>query len=434
MLLALLIAIIFFATSALCNQCSPVEGQKIGIAGEEGSGISQEETEGAGTGTAEEGAAEEEEEAAEEEPAEEEEEEEEEEVQNIPEEPTIELQVYEGPIYSQADDLCYWRVRAIVTGVPTPVVEFNRDDGNGAWGSKKAQVNLANPTDSYSLSATATNSEGVATDSILLPWECNRDPEISDITMMGDHFVGIEYTISASASDPDGDTLSYLWSVTGGSLDSSTGNPVKWTMPATAGDYQVTVQIDDGNGGMDTRTETVEVMGLLGSPIAAMDLPIISSEGGRISGDGIVHTGVLHRVGDTSSNFAVKGFISFDITGLYGGNVESAELTVNLNGFAGDCSLFTPLWIMSANWESGNSAITAGDFNISGDPIQGFNTYNFSTDAPELKQYLQDAINTGRNRFQLVMFFTGMATDNDGLYDIWDYTDNLIRLNVTYTP
>lgn len=86
--------------------------------------------------------------------------------------PTLRLEIYEGPLYSEADDACYYRVRAIVTGYPEPVVEFSRDDSSGAWGAKKTQITLLNRDESYLLGATAINAEGSATDALTLSWGC----------------------------------------------------------------------------------------------------------------------------------------------------------------------------------------------------------------------------------------------------------------------
>lgn len=86
--------------------------------------------------------------------------------------PTITLEIYQGSTYSSEDDLCYYRVEAIVTGTPTPDVEFSKDDSNGALGKLKVQVNIKDPADNYTLTATATNSEGSASDSIYFSWRC----------------------------------------------------------------------------------------------------------------------------------------------------------------------------------------------------------------------------------------------------------------------
>jgi len=91
--------------------------------------------------------------------------------------PTIQLKIYEGPTYSSADNVCYYRIEAIVTGNPFPDVSFSKDDSFGAWGKTKCQVNLSNPGESYTLTAVAKNSEGVASDSITLTWGCEESAE-----------------------------------------------------------------------------------------------------------------------------------------------------------------------------------------------------------------------------------------------------------------
>ena len=162
--LSTLTIIFLFSFAALCTQC--------GTATEEGKIVIEEEEEAV---AAEEEAVEEEAVAAEEEAVEEEAEEVEEEEEAVVEEkeaPTIELEIYEGPTYSASDNVCYYRIKAIVTGKPGPTVEFSKDDSDGAWGSKKAQINLDDPDETYTLTATATNSEGSDSDSIELSWGC----------------------------------------------------------------------------------------------------------------------------------------------------------------------------------------------------------------------------------------------------------------------
>jgi len=85
--------------------------------------------------------------------------------------PTINLKIVAGPTYSEADGVCYYRVKAVVTGDPYPGITFSKDSSGGAWGSKTVQINLRDGG-SYTLRATATNSEGSATDSIHLSWGC----------------------------------------------------------------------------------------------------------------------------------------------------------------------------------------------------------------------------------------------------------------------
>ena len=149
-LLSILTVIFLFSFSAICNQCAAATE-------EEKTDVEEEATS--------------EKEVTEEEETTEEGTEEEEVAEGDREAPAIELEIYEGPTLHEG--ICYWRVQANVTGKPSPTVEFSKDDSDSAWGSKKAQVNLYDPSDTYTLTATAKNSEGEATDSIELSWGCD---------------------------------------------------------------------------------------------------------------------------------------------------------------------------------------------------------------------------------------------------------------------
>ena len=172
---AILTTIFLFSFAALCNQCEvKPEEEKEGIEEAEAEEEEEEETD---IGSEEE----ETEEAAEEETATEETEgEEEEEEGGEKTAPTIELEIYEGPTYSADDDVCYYRIKATVTGNPAPAIEFSKDDSLGSFGSKKAQVNLNDPSETYTLTATATNSEGTVTDSIDISWGCEEEATEED--------------------------------------------------------------------------------------------------------------------------------------------------------------------------------------------------------------------------------------------------------------
>ena len=83
--------------------------------------------------------------------------------------PTLKIIVYEGPVMVQDSGMCYYRVAAIVTGDPYPIIKFSKDDSNGVWGKNKAQVNLKNG-ESYVLVVTAVNSVGAVTKHRNLTW------------------------------------------------------------------------------------------------------------------------------------------------------------------------------------------------------------------------------------------------------------------------
>jgi OmpA-OmpF porin, OOP family len=67
-------------------------------------------------------------------------------------------------------------------------------------------------------------------------------------------------TLSAAATDPDGDTLTYRWNASAGTLGNRSTANVPWTAPAEAGTIFATVEVEDGRGGRATDAVTLTVM------------------------------------------------------------------------------------------------------------------------------------------------------------------------------
>lgn len=65
-------------------------------------------------------------------------------------------------------------------------------------------------------------------------------------------------TIECTASDPDGDSLSYIWSVDGGNI-SGEGPFVTWVAPNAYGIYTITVTVTDGRGGDASESISIQV-------------------------------------------------------------------------------------------------------------------------------------------------------------------------------
>ena len=74
--------------------------------------------------------------------------------------------------------------------------------------------------------------------------------------------------VVCTASDPDGDELSYEWSASGGEV-SGDGDTATWTAPASEGSYSVAVVVTDGRGG--------EVMDYVAVIVRANNPPAIAS-------------------------------------------------------------------------------------------------------------------------------------------------------------
>jgi len=126
--------------------------------------------------------------------------------------PTIILEVIEGPAFSQlGDNTCYYRVKAYAAGDPSPTISFNKDDSMGSLGKDIAQVNLHNKGESFTLEATATNSQGSASASITLIHTCqDHIPILVKNDTGGNLSLSISGPGSYSFSIPSGQQTIYV--------------------------------------------------------------------------------------------------------------------------------------------------------------------------------------------------------------------------------
>jgi hypothetical protein len=183
--------------------------------------------------------------------------------------PTIKLVIYEGPTYEAASDVCFYRIKAEVTGSPSPEVKFSKDDSEGTLGPGKCQVNIDDPGDMYKLTATAKNKAGEKTDELELSWGCeepNTDPDIDmmETTIAEEKFyINSNCVLTSHATDPDGDSVEYRWEVTGGTLADPDSQNTTWTMPSSAGTYTIKLTVTDGKGGEDDKSWDIEVVSLV---------------------------------------------------------------------------------------------------------------------------------------------------------------------------
>jgi hypothetical protein len=87
----------------------------------------------------------------------------------------------------------------------------------------------------------------------------NQPPAISSLTASKERVSPSDSCqVKCVASDPDGDKLSYAWSVNGGSI-SGKGPTVTWTAPAAPSDYIIMVKVTDGRGGEAAAELTIVV-------------------------------------------------------------------------------------------------------------------------------------------------------------------------------
>ena len=72
--------------------------------------------------------------------------------------------------------------------------------------------------------------------------------------------IGRTSTVSADATEPDGDTLRYQWNAPAGKLTNPTARQTPWTAPMQEGAVPITIVVDDGKGGSATDAVTIQVV------------------------------------------------------------------------------------------------------------------------------------------------------------------------------
>jgi len=77
---------------------------------------------------------------------------------------------------------------------------------------------------------------------------------------------GDSSTITCVATDPDGDTLTYDWSASDGTI-SGTGSIVNWVAPGWEGTFIISVTVDDGRGGTDSDSLNVVAVAVNNPPV-----------------------------------------------------------------------------------------------------------------------------------------------------------------------
>jgi len=105
----------------------------------------------------------------------------------------------------------------------------------------------------------------------------NRPPSTPSITASDTSVkAGETVSLTVHSEDPDGDSLRYSWSSTGGQFDTTSGSSVVWTAPQEEGVYQITVTVSDGHGGAATGSISITVR----KPSESWTIQLIARSGG----------------------------------------------------------------------------------------------------------------------------------------------------------
>jgi hypothetical protein len=188
------------------------------------------------------------------------------------------------------------------------------------------------------------------------PTQTNRAPVINSMAMAPAFGIAqlSTFSFSANASDPDGDSLTYTWSVGGNSFSTASG-----TIQFSSGGTSVaTVTVTDGKGGSvsDSRSFVVGSMAgtwsgtLAGLPITmTLTQPgagLISGTWVQAAGSGILDPATINKI-DASGNVTMRlkvsqgRFNDFTITGTIDQTGARFVGVANGSGFSGSAVVLT---------------------------------------------------------------------------------------------
>lgn len=139
---------------------------------------------------------------------------------------------------------------------------WSADGGTFTGGGATIKWTAPNVVGSFTVTVEVSDGDDIVTDQLVITvLTPNNPPTIESLTTDCPRVKkGGTATLTCDASDPDGDELTYEWSVERGNF-SGEGAVVSWVGPSEYGTFTITVTVTDGRGGEATDSIDIIVCG-----------------------------------------------------------------------------------------------------------------------------------------------------------------------------
>ncbi|MGD0854490.1 MAG: PKD domain-containing protein [Dehalococcoidia bacterium] len=284
----------------------------------------------------------------------------------------------------------------------------------------------------YEIKLTVDDGKGMTAEStVTIKVSANHPPIITSLTADP---AALQFasrtTLTAIASDPDGDTLQYKWDDGNAGTLSGVGNKVSWTSPSKNGNFSVFVIVSDGKGA-ETKQEIV-------IPVASVSgvqtINLVTQESGTVTSEGDKDTS-YYKAGDDEKNVGYRAFFSYNIFPLMGMEIKQAKLKFIGGRVVGD-DPFDPVTgvggfqVRHLTWPIS----TLPKFNVEAGPFERMELYSLSKPLVEVDvtPELTNDVSNRLERFQAEATFTKRVTNGNNVAQFLQWSD--VVLEVTAAP
>jgi hypothetical protein len=193
--------------------------------------------------------------------------------------------------------------------------------------------------------------------------------------------------LSATATDPDGDTLLYTYSTTGGRVSGDGPNATLDLTGVAPGTYTVTVEVDDGCGciAFTSTTVTVERCGCVTPPAPQISCPTVTVS---CPDTGTAGTPVTFTANVTSGDTNVTPTFNWTVSaGTISSGQGTSSITVDTTGVAGTITATVDVGGYDRSCSTSNSCTVSFPVNPPARKIDEYGNIRFNDEKARLDNY-----------------------------------------------